>query len=170
MQIVIARIRRSGSSRCRQWQLSPLARRVKTSATERMLISIDAFRSAVGKERRVDLIRAAAELVGHQRRDVIDVGIMLALNAARGRNNSRHRTRAVPCSPATTALTPLPPVMQIVSPSAISSSKQPRRGFAHSLKRRLRIVRNRWHDNSAVDARQAPAVAPPDRSVARPAT
>ena len=42
---------------------------------------------AVGKQRRVDEEGLAAELVGHLGRDVVDVGVVLALHAAGRRHD-----------------------------------------------------------------------------------
>ncbi len=61
----------------------------------------------------MDQERLAAELVGHLRRDVVDVGVVLALDARRWPARLRRRTSAPGSALSTTALTPLPPVMQI---------------------------------------------------------
>jgi hypothetical protein len=49
-------------------------------------------------------------------RDVVDVGVVLALDQAGGRDDLDVEA-ATGLEPATSALTPLPPVMQMVSPS-----------------------------------------------------
>ncbi|MNL68727.1 hypothetical protein D3C87_1934990 [compost metagenome] len=46
-----------------------------------------ALGSAVGKERRMDLIGSAAQPVRQEGRDMVDVGIVLALHAARRRDH-----------------------------------------------------------------------------------
>ena len=89
----------------------PCARWSKTSRDRRHVHQHVALRAAFGKERRMDQTGLAAELFGHQRRDMVDVGVVLALDAARQWHDFDVEPALRQQAP-TTALTALPPVMR----------------------------------------------------------
>ena len=103
----------------------------------------------------MDLVGAPAETVGHHRRDVVDVGIVLALDASRRRNDFdiEAALRLQSSHDGADAL-----AAGDANRIAIRNlfEQQPGCRLTDGLKRRLRIVRYRRHDHGAADAAERP--------------
>ncbi|MCY1301093.1 hypothetical protein D9M70_506840 [compost metagenome] len=99
----------------------------------------------------MDLKGPAAEPVGHQRRDVVDVGIVLALDAA-GRRDDLHIEAARCLQPGDDGADALAAGDADGVAVANLFEQQPGRRLADRLKCRLLVVGDRRDDDRAADA------------------